>query len=624
MESIYRLLDAFTTRVYRPFRLDIIEQDVRQRPSITLKGLLAQLWSNRRFRNLIMLGWLLEMVMMGINMVLPVTVGTLTEAMIDSGGLPEVGELLDIGLLAAGLMGFGAIINIAGVRRLVEAMAIAETQARRNLSWWTMGHSAGWFQSREAGQIASRISEAALALDIVLTIFSFHLMPTLGGILATAILLFVIDPIAGGAFVVWMALFLGFSCFGGILSQRFAMRFIESRVTTAGHITDIVINHSLVRLFSARDREEARVAANSDKVNRHISLFTTLLQIVNFSRDMLLILLALSMIALLGHGLLDGRVSPAGFVSGMSSVFILITMGRAFYHGLREMLLEGARIQEALQKLAVPHDLDDPDIKAEGTALKGSIKFENVDFAYPQGRKIFNNLILDIPAGQKVALVGPSGSGKTTLMAILQRFADVDQGRIRLGGKDIREIPFADLRRTMVQIPQDTSMLHRTVMDNIRYARPDARDDEVITAAKKASAHNFILELPEGYDTLVGERGVRLSGGQRQRIAIARAILADTPVLLMDEATSALDSESEILVQKGLAKAMEGRTVIAIAHRLSTISRLDHILVMEEGRIIEDGSHDALLRRDGLYARLWAMQSGGFIPELEDEDMAAE
>lgn len=254
-------------------------------------------------------------------------------------------------------------------------------------------------------------------------------------------------------------------------------------------------------------------------------------------------------------------------------------------------------------------DDDKPDLAVRG----GAVSFRNLSFSYNGRDQVFGDLSLDIPAGQKVGLIGPSGAGKTSLVNVLLRFNPVQRLDISIDGQNIYDVNAPSLRRAVALIPQDTSLFQDTLRENIRYGRLDASDSEVEEAARKAYAHEFITALPDGYETLVGERGIKLSGGQRQRIAIARAILKDAPILILDEATSALDSESEKHIQDSLRELMRGKTVIAIAHRLSTIAHLDRLIVMEGGRIIEDGTHAGLLAQGGLYAKLWNMQSGGFI-----------
>ena len=248
------------------------------------------------------------------------------------------------------------------------------------------------------------------------------------------------------------------------------------------------------------------------------------------------------------------------------------------------------------------------------TINRGEINFEGVSFKHHDAKEsIFENFNLDIKPGERIGLVGISGSGKTTLTKLLLRFADVQDGQITIDGQDIKNIQQVSLREAIAYVPQETSLFHRSIAENIAYAKPDATQKEIERAAKLANAHEFIKSLPDGYDTLVGERGIKLSGGQRQRIAIARAILKDAPILVLDEATSALDSESEALIQDALVKLMKGRTSIVVAHRLSTIASLDRIIVLENGKIVEQGSHAELLKKQGEYNKLWSRQSGAFL-----------
>jgi ABC-type multidrug transport system fused ATPase/permease subunit len=248
-------------------------------------------------------------------------------------------------------------------------------------------------------------------------------------------------------------------------------------------------------------------------------------------------------------------------------------------------------------------------------APKGEIVFDQLCFSYKSGRDVFNSLSLTIPAGQKVGLVGFSGAGKTTLCQLLLRNYDLNSGQIRIDGQNIATVTQDSLRAQIAVIPQDTSLFHRSLAENIGYGRPDASMEEIVAAAKAAEAHDFIMQLPAGYETLVGERGIKLSGGQRQRIAIARAILKNAPILLLDEATSALDSVTERLIQTALNHAMAGRTTIVVAHRLATLTNLDRLIVLEHGQVIEDGSLSELLARNGRFAQLWQMQAGGFLPD---------
>jgi len=278
--------------------------------------------------------------------------------------------------------------------------------------------------------------------------------------------------------------------------------------------------------------------------------------------------------------------------------------------------------RESIATLIVPQTILDRPGAPDLAVPCGAIRFDGVAFAYDSpskdkarlARNVVKNFQLTIPAGQRVGLVGPSGAGKTTLMGLLLRMHDVDEGAIRIDDQDIRDVTQESLRRSIALIPQDTNLFHRGLIENIRYGRPGASDADVESAARRAHAHEFIVELDRGYDTMVGERGIKLSGGQRQRIAIARAILKDAPILLLDEATSALDSHSEHMIQAAMREAMVGKTVIAIAHRLSTVMDMDRLIVLNRGSIVADGSHEQLLRQGGLYAELWNRQSGGFNP----------
>lgn len=311
-------------------------------------------------------------------------------------------------------------------------------------------------------------------------------------------------------------------------------------------------------------------------------------------------------------------------VVSVAAVYLIITYTGSVAHELWNMngimrsynhiLGDAHEMVEILKTPTTLVDRSDKKLKIK----RGSIVMDNVTFTHDEGQgdTLFHDFSLDIQPGEKIGLVGSSGSGKTTLTKLLLRFADIDSGKITIDSQDIAEVTQASLRQQIAYVPQEPLLFHRSVRENIAYSRPDATDAEIEKAAKKAGAYDFIVKLQDGFDTLVGERGVKLSGGQRQRIAIARAILKDAPILVLDEATSALDSESEALIQKSLETLMKNRTSIVIAHRLSTIAKLDRIIVLENGRIVEDGSHDQLLaKKRGVYAKLWARQSGGFIEE---------
>jgi ATP-binding cassette subfamily B protein len=316
-------------------------------------------------------------------------------------------------------------------------------------------------------------------------------------------------------------------------------------------------------------------------------------------------------------------LGAGAFRSDIATLFLIVSYTAAIGHRLWEfqnVLRQYNRAfgdaSDMVQILAIPPGITDPEKPEKTRIVRGSIRFENMTFTFRENKKpLFSSLNLHVKAGEKIGLVGHSGSGKTSLTKLLLRFNDVDSGRILVDGQDIRSITQDDLHEHIAYVPQEPLLFHRTLAENIAYGRPDASMREIEAIAKMANAYEFIEKLPEGYDTLVGERGVKLSGGQRQRVAIARAMLKNAPILVLDEATSALDSESEVLIQEALWKLMEGRTAIVIAHRLSTIQKMDRIIVLDHGTIVEEGSHKELIRKGGTYARLWSHQSGGFIEE---------
>jgi ATP-binding cassette subfamily B multidrug efflux pump len=304
--------------------------------------------------------------------------------------------------------------------------------------------------------------------------------------------------------------------------------------------------------------------------------------------------------------------------SGLALVMRILAMSGWVMHTVRDVFENIGVVQESMETIARPHGIVDAPDAPRLEVTRGEVRFDDVSFHYGREEGVIQDLSLTIRAGEKVGLVGTSGAGKTTITSLLLRLHDLEGGRILVDGQDIATVSQDSLRNAIAVVTQDTSLLHRSIRDNIAYGRPSAREREIEQAARLAHAHDFIMDLEDhrgrrGYDAHVGERGVKLSGGQRQRIAIARVILKDAPILVLDEATSALDSEVEAAIQDSLATLMEGKTVIAIAHRLSTIAALDRLIVIDQGRIVEEGSHAELLRRGGLYARLWRRQSGGFL-----------
>ncbi|MEU6726974.1 ABC transporter ATP-binding protein [Nonomuraea wenchangensis] len=392
-----------------------------------------------------------------------------------------------------------------------------------------------------------------------------------------------------------------------------------AKVLVSGHVADVLANMDTVRAFAAEDREaaehRARVAEQGraslrswDYGNLRVDTVVAPLSVLTSAVGLLL--------AVALRGGLGVEAIVVTFTYYTNTISIMFEFNQ-IYRRVESVLTEAAQFTELL--LDPPTVVDPPEPQPLRPA-DASVRFEHVRFGYADGDPLFTDLDLDIPSGTKIGLVGQSGGGKTTLTRLLLRLMDVDGGRILVGGQDISRLRQADLRSLIAYVPQEPAMFHRTVRDNIAFARPGATEAEILRAARAAHVTEFVEALPEGFDTLVGERGVKLSGGQRQRVALARAILRDAPILLLDEATSALDSESEILVQEALWRLMQDRTAIVVAHRLSTVVRMDRLVVLNRGTIVEEGSHSELLRAQGPYARLWSHQSGGFLPEEDTSD----
>ncbi|HEX8763041.1 MAG TPA: ABC transporter ATP-binding protein [Candidatus Saccharimonadales bacterium] len=388
-----------------------------------------------------------------------------------------------------------------------------------------------------------------------------------------------------------------------------------------GHLADTIANVLAVKSFARTSHEQKRfnriadatyhkMLDHADTNNHrelHFSIFTSTITTLSL------------VIALASVVLFDANIATAFLVIDYSAT-IVTRLWQFSAVTLRDVNRSFGEANDMVTILQTEPDVAEPKHPIKPQISKGEISFDNVTFTHIDTRDaLFTDFSLHIPAGKKIGLVGRSGAGKSTFAKLLLRFADIEGGHIRIDGQDISQLAQDDLRRHIAYVPQEPLLFHRTIRENIAYGRPEASDSDIVTAAKRAHAHEFITAMPKGYDTLVGEHGIKLSGGQRQRIAIARAILKDAPILVLDEATSALDSESERLIQSALGELMEGRTAVIIAHRLSTIQSLDSIVVLEQGKVIEQGNHGDLLAHNGVYASLWLHQTGGFIADEDTE-----
>ena len=483
---------------------------------------------------------------------------------------------------------------------------------------WVMGHSVSFFDNDFAGRIAQKQTQTASAVTNVaaevINVVAFAGATLIGSV----ILLTAIDPWIALALALWMVGYLAiFRWFLPRIRKRSKAR-AGARAMVTGQVVDTVTNIKTVKLFGHMDHEDRTALESMGKFREKALDFG---EISAAFRFFLMANAGLLPVILIGGAVFlwtRGAATPGDIAaSGAVSLRIAQMTGWVSFT-LMALYANIGEIEDGIKTLTPPHDLTDRDGATPVVAAKGAVQFDSVDFAYGKKTGGVQGINLAIAPGEKLGLVGGSGAGKSTLVNLMLRLYDPEGGVVRFDSVDLRDLTQESLRRQIGMVTQETAMFNRSALDNIRYGRPDATDAEVEAAAKAAEAHEFILGLEDpngrtGYEAFLGERGVRLSGGQRQRVALARAILKDAPVLVLDEATSALDSEVEVAIQMSLDQVMEGKTVIAIAHRLSTIAQMDRIVVLEDGQIAEEGTHDGLLAKGGLYARYWARQSGGFI-----------
>jgi len=527
-------------------------------------------------------------------------------------------------LLAGILLGSIALVALQTLLKHQTLAGNFPMRLRWNFHRLMLSQSMAFYQDEFAGRISAKVMQTALAVRDMWFILTDILVFVVIYFVTLLAIVQSFDPWLLLPFLGWLALYLGALRYFIPRLARVSQAQADARALMTGRITDAYTNIATVKLFSHAGREASYAKSAMQEfirtVHRQMRLVSGV-EILNHVLIMCLIIASAGIaLALWGRG--EVGVGAVAAVTAM--VLRLHGMSHWIMWEMTSLFEHVGTVQDGINTLSTMQLVQDaPDAKPL-QVKHGDIRFEQVSFAYGGQHKVLENFSLHIRPGEKVGLVGRSGAGKSTIVNLLLRFYDLEAGQIRIDGQDIAAVTQESLRRNIGMVTQDTSLLHRSVRDNILYGRPDATDTEMVSAARRAEAHDFILGLHDlkgrdGYDAHVGERGVKLSGGQRQRIAIARVMLKDAPILLLDEATSALDSEVEAAIQSSLYQLMQGKTVVAIAHRLSTIAAMDRLVVIDQGRIVEEGDHAGLLARGGLYARLWAHQSGGFLVDEEEE-----
>jgi ATP-binding cassette subfamily B protein len=494
----------------------------------------------------------------------------------------------------------------------------------RELYAYLQHHSHRFITNNFAGSLAHRVSETSQGVGMSLATIVFEFFPVLVKLLVSSILLFRASLFLGGFVTIWSVLFLLISYWLARACQPHARKHAAARSITTGKIVDSVTNLSSVRLFARLPFERDYLDEFLDAEIKTARTSMAYMEKIHWFQYSAAVVLKVGVLFLAAYLWRYGKIDVAGFVMSISLALLIISEVRNLGRRFLEFFEFIGNIANGVHSIIRPHEVTDVPEAKSLQVRSGSIEFQNVTFGYTAERNVFANLNLTIEPGQRVGLVGYSGSGKSTLVNLVLRLYEPQKGTILIDGVDIKKVTQSSLHTQISLIPQDPGLFHRTLMENIRYGNLGATDDDIKAAAAQAHADEFIEEMPQQYDSLVGERGVKLSGGQRQRIAIARVIAKGAPILILDEATSSLDSLTEKAIQDSLEVIMKDKTVIVVAHRLSTIAHLDRILVFDQGRIVEDGSHRALLAKNGAYGRLWNRQVDGFIADdqAESEDLA--
>jgi ATP-binding cassette subfamily B protein len=498
--------------------------------------------------------------------------------------------------------------------------AIIKNKIIRETLAHVLSESHQFFQDNLSGRISNQITTLADNIELILHRISLEFIRGTSLLIVSFVTSFYVNPTFCYILVLWFSCFSTFSIWMSRRLVSLADRHAKSESLLSGQLVDDITNHNNIRIFSQKIFELVRMDRFFHILFKNFQAKERLILILcSVQGAMIAIMMGFAIYFLVHfYGLELVSIGDFSLILGLS-----MELGHMMWHTMSrvdDFNQAYGKCKQSLVSLMLCPEIQD---KVDAKTLKctqGKITFNNIRFHYKGSEPLFQNKSVTIESGQKIGLVGYSGSGKSTFVNLILRLYDVASGNILIDGQDIRDVIQDSLREAIAMIPQDPSLFHRSLMDNIRYGRTDALDEEVIEASQKAHAHEFIIKLPQGYNSLVGERGIKLSGGQRQRIAIARAILKNALILILDEATSQLDSVTESLIQESLWKLMQGKTTIVIAHRLSTLLHMDRILVFDKGKIVEDGTHSELLAKGGFYKTLWEAQVGGFLRDQKRDD----
>ncbi len=517
-------------------------------------------------------------------------------------------------ILILGIINWTAFRAATLIYNTIEAkvMAILRQQAFDHL----MEHSYSFFANNFTGSLVQRVNRFARAFENLTDSIAWSMIPLTVNIVGVSVVLWFVNPLISFTILALVTVFFTFNFFFSRWKVKYDIKLAESDSKVTAVLSDNITNQNTVQLFTSQSFESERFKEETDKQAR-ISYFTwNLSAIVDAVQAGLLVIAEFVIFYAAIRYWQAGKITIGTFILIQSYFIVLGSRLWDFSRIIRNVYQAFADGKEMADILLTPYEIKDLPSAKPLAIHQAMIEYKDAVFNFNETRTVLQQVNLQIHGGEKIALIGPSGAGKSTFVRLLLRLYEVTKGTISVDGQDIKYATLESLRKNISLVPQEPILFHRSLKENIRYGKREASDEQVFEAARLAHCDNFIKDLPLGYDTLVGERGIKLSGGERQRIAIARAILKNAPILILDEATSSLDSESEHLIQDALETLMKGKTVIVIAHRLSTIRKMDRIIVLEDGRVREEGSHDELLKHeDSLYKKLWNLQAGGFIPD---------